>query len=234
MPNHIKNRLTLIGAPERVFELINKFGTKEKASLNTSYDNDIICRSESGGVGWLNLQTGMFRRREEKDVIGLPLDFKLDVKDSTFTFPDLNKIVPMPEILVGTNAPNRENAAECKTETGHEDWYSWQVENWGVKWGTYDHYQTQWNVFEFDTAWSNISRMIDLMHSEFNDIRMIYEWSDEDTGANCGHSEFVNGQSYVRKYENHSEEAFKMAFKLRPETADEYEIVDGSWKYKEE
>lgn len=234
MPNHIRNRITLIGSPERVYALTHKFGQMENAKMSLSYDGDVICFSDSGNVGWLNMSTGVFTRRGENPVIGIPDSFKPQIESGFFNFPSLNKILPMPEILVGTNSPNRKNAHECKAATGHEDWYSWQVDNWGVKWGTYNHRQIDWNVYEFDTAWSNISDMIEKIHTEFTDVEIIYEWSDEDTGYNCGHAKFMHGQSYVFKYENHSNEAYEMAFKLRPEDKDYYQLVDGEYKYKED
>lgn len=234
MPNHIKNRITLHGSPERVYELTQKFGKMEDAKLALAHDGSVICINESGGVGWLNLNTGLFSRRGEKDVFGMPTEFKPSIKNSVFDFPCLNNIVQMPEILDGTTSPNRVNAKECKAATGHEDWHSWQVNNWGVKWGTYSHLQIAWNVYEFDTAWSAIPEMIERMHNDFKDIEIIYEWSDEDMGCNCGHAKFMHGQSYVYRLENNSKEAWELAFKLHPEDIDNFELVDGEYQYKED
>lgn len=71
----------------------------------------------------------------------------------------LTNAMPMPAILEGTQAPpvtmdqvlNAKTddersrlaglygrAAQAKKETGYDNWYSWQVANWGTKWGVCD------------------------------------------------------------------------------------------------
>lgn len=234
MPNHIKNRLTFTGNPARVYQLVKQFTTKVPASIHVAHDGSAICFSSEGDVGWLDLGTGAFSRREKKDVIGLPQAFKVSINEGVNNFPDLNKIIPMPTILEGTTSPNDVNKKECMAATGYEDWYAWQVANWKVKWGTYDHEQTDWNVFEFDTAWRNIVEMISFMHREFQDVEILYEWSDEDTGSNCGYAVYKSGKMAINKFENGSQAAYEMAFKLRPDYKDNYELVDGEYQYKED
>lgn len=49
-------------------------------------------------------------------------------------------------------------AIKCYEETGHSDWYSWSVANWGTKWGAYSFAVLNTAPgrleFRFDTAWS--------------------------------------------------------------------------------
>src|SRR5687768_12536191 len=69
----------------------------------------------------------------------------------------LASLLPMPEALKGTRAPSpledgmiygdgaggrrpltdseRGHLESLKAAYGHADWYSWQNENWGMKWG---------------------------------------------------------------------------------------------------
>jgi hypothetical protein len=44
----------------------------------------------------------------------------------------------------------------CFRETGHRDWYEWNIANWGTKWGSYEYKERESAadrfVFEFQTA----------------------------------------------------------------------------------
>lgn len=79
---------------------------------------------------------------------------------------DFNRVIPMPAILNGAisgtqDARAKDQSDRALIETGHRDWYSWCVENWGTKWGAYNF---EWITepsnsaeqieFTFDTAWS--------------------------------------------------------------------------------
>lgn len=75
---------------------------------------------------------------------------------------DLTRVHPMPEILHGTTSGftrNEERAKEwsrlsdvAEAETGHRDWYSWAIANWGTKWApnVTDAYGDN---IRFETAW---------------------------------------------------------------------------------
>lgn len=64
-----------------------------------------------------------------------------------------------------------EKGEKAFAETGYRDWYSWAVNNYGTKWGDYDHhyfdrdgenlsigYETAWGPFE-DYFWERVSLM---------------------------------------------------------------------------
>lgn len=117
---------------------------------------------------------------------------------------------------------------------GHATWYDWAIENWGTKWNATSCEKISENVYEFETAWSGVPDMIKLMSKEFPDVKFTYEFSDEDTGANCGIGTFSNGEDDFRMIENYSDKAYELAFKLRPDRAENYKKVDGKYKYNEE
>ena len=83
---------------------------------------------------------------------------------------------------------------------GHNDWYSWSVDNWGTKWNagetSYDG-----GVLEFETAWSTPEPvMIEL--SDMNpDITFIVEYADEDIGSNCGKYTLKGGVGEYVEYD---------------------------------
>lgn len=64
-----------------------------------------------------------------------------------------------------------EKGERAFAETGYRDWYSWAYNNYGTKWGDYDHshfhrdgdrleirYETAWGPFE-DSFWERVSLM---------------------------------------------------------------------------
>lgn len=232
MPNHIKNRLTFSGDTEKINALIDAFTTHYPAELHMT-DNifheaghtpSIICRSNDGGVGWLNPSTGVFSLRNEVDIIGLPEGYSIEINQAWDRFPDFNKVIPMPVEVEATFGESGLNPA----------WYRWSIDNWGTKWNSYDCEKIAWNVYEFDTAWSNVANLIGEIHEQFPEVGIVYEWADEDTGSNTGMAVFTFGNAKVHIPKNDSIEAYEMAFRLRPENKDYYELVDGEYKYKED
>ena len=68
-------------------------------------------------------------------------------------------VLPIPEALANTSAPNREpNAGDLVEQTGYADWYDFCVNEWGTKWDVnpYDkvHVDGDTLEFSFDSAWS--------------------------------------------------------------------------------
>lgn len=60
---------------------------------------------------------------------------------------------------------------QCFLETGHRNWYDWNVANWGTKWGAYDYKprfrEPQKLVFEFQTAWSFPRPIFEALHGRY-------------------------------------------------------------------
>lgn len=117
---------------------------------------------------------------------------------------------------------------------GHASWYSWSVANWGTKWNSSDCENISENMFDFTTAWSGVPNLIDLMSKEFPEITFVYEYSDEDTGCNCGIGKYRNGQIEFKQLENSSKEAYELAFKLRPDRAENYKFIGETYEYIDE
>jgi hypothetical protein len=71
---------------------------------------------------------------------------------------DFEKVIPTPEELALTNAPNTVNAQEMIDKYGHADWYEFRYKRWGTKWNLHDNPEiidTSDTVLKisFDTAW---------------------------------------------------------------------------------
>ena len=117
---------------------------------------------------------------------------------------------------------------------GFINWYEWSIENWGTKWNSYSCEKLEDNVFQFETAWSAVPNLIEKISLRYPTISILYEWSDEDIGSNCGYSHYLNGEIDLIKIKSGSKEAYEMAFKLHPGYSDSYSFIDGEYVYKEE
>jgi len=45
-----------------------------------------------------------------------------------------DEFIPMPDELRETTAPSRTSNEQLIEKYGHDNWYSWSIENWGTKW----------------------------------------------------------------------------------------------------
>lgn len=118
---------------------------------------------------------------------------------------------------------------------GFACWYDWQSANWGTKWNSYSCEKKEGNVWEFDTAWNGVPKIVSEISKAFPEIEIVYEYSDEDTGSNCGTNIYEDGELKETNIpENGSNEAYDLAFKLRPEYAESYHLVNGVYEYKDD
>lgn len=233
MPNHIKNRIEIIGTPEQAQAVLDRFSTQHKAVLRKSYDGNFICNDAGGEFkGWLNPSNGLFIYIDKTTNQGLPEGFEPEVQQGWQEFPDFNKVIPQPDNIFNGNLGQKEREM-CEKE-GRPNWYDWNTENWGTKWSAYSCKKEAWNIFTFESAWSGVPRIMNKLAAEFPDVKFIYEYSDENTGYNCGYCEYENGTGEFIKLKGGSVEAYDLAFKLRPENKENYKLVDGRYEYIDE
>jgi hypothetical protein len=116
---------------------------------------------------------------------------------------------------------------------GATTWYDWSIENWGTKWNSTECLKFAENTYDFITAWSGVPELILKMSESFSDVTILYKYSDEDTGHNCGIGEFKNGETDFRQLEGGSREAYELAFELRPDRAENYQLVGDKYEYVE-
>ncbi len=74
---------------------------------------------------------------------------------------NFNAVVPMPKELEGTDAPSKKENKALIKKYGVDNWYDWNVQNWGTKWSPYSgsgsvNYDEgdEYAYLDFDTAWS--------------------------------------------------------------------------------
>jgi len=115
-------------------------------------------------------------------------------------------------------------------ETGYFYWYDYNIATWGTKWNAYTCKQVEHNVFTFETAWSGVPELLSLMLVDFPEVKIFYEYADEDTGYNCGMGYLPD----INPLENRSVAAYELVFSLRPDWKDDYILKDGEYVCKEE
>lgn len=183
MPNHVKNRITVLGTDEevqKVFALLK----------------------------------------------GEPYE------DGSPRLVDFNKIIPQPGNIFLGDLGEKERQ-QCISE-GRPNWLDWNRENWGTKWGAYSIGNTEGNSITFETAWSFAEPVAHKLCSMFPEIKITWDWADENTGQNAGRSESKNGKLWTYSPKGGSKEAYEIAFDLRPEYKENYELVGEEYKYKED
>jgi hypothetical protein len=231
MPNHITNKLELIGSIEDIDLLIKRFGTYVPAKISKTHDDAlVVCRSvsEEYGFCWLDLKTGRTSSRGDINQIGLPENYEIEIIDAFFCFPDFTKVIPPPNHPAYRDEPSQKEA-----EASPNWWYTWNVKHWGTKWSGYSFKRPSINQFIFETAWNGVPKIIEAMSYAFPSVTLKYSWADEDTGYNCGKSIYTNGLLQEVKPEGGSREAYEIAFNLDPERSKNYQLIGDKYQYIE-
>jgi hypothetical protein len=227
MPNHIANTIELIGSLSAIKKVVESFNTYLEAKPRVSF-NGKICyeHRENKSRGWLNKETNIFTARVDGEIVESEFDdskWEVDIEPAWNRFPDFDKIVPMPK-----------NIQETIGEPGlNPDWYDWSCQNWGTKWNSYECKKLAFNKFYFETAWSGVPKLIHKMAVKFPDVVFVYKYSDEDFGSNCGSMVFCDDKYDEIEVEDRTNEAYEIAFDLRPHYKGDFEFKDGKWSRKE-
>lgn len=221
MPNHVQNRLKIVGKKEQVEEVLNAIkGDNEVIDFNKIVpmpkELDIESSSEGEiGMSVIKQKIGVDINPLEKHYAdmyeSLDENRKEHIIDAGFSF--IRNIV----------------------KYGHPTWYEWCRSNWNTKWNAYDTELKDDNEIWFRTAWNNVAeRIIRKLSLIFPNVTFKYSFSDEDVACNCGNANFKNGFGTLSFLDNHSKEALDLYKELHPKYADDYEWVNGEIICKDE
>jgi hypothetical protein len=86
----------------------------------------------------------------------------------------------------------------------------------------------------FETAWNVVPDFMVKMSLQFPDVKIVYKYSDEDTGNNCGIGEFHNNEILFQTLKNGSDEAYELAFELRPNLKECFKRINGKYEWVED
>lgn len=252
MPNHVTNRLNLIGEQTRIDELLDKIKNDELGRGTIDFNKIIPMPEaldvESGSVesdaikAYLKAACpitddyGVKKLEPEayRSIVG-KLDSKFYVKytDQKIMETDLN--VPNASELIKQGQVYVDNLLNYGATT----WYDWRCNNWGTKWNAYDFRPFEDNTLTFSTAWSRALPIIDKLSEMYPDIRFSYGWADEDIGVNVGRLEMMNKEmDFLDIPDTQSKEAYEMAAEIRGERLEDYCLYydekTGNYEYREE
>lgn len=150
---------------------------------------------------------------------------------------DFNSIIPQPmgidKTVSGYSPEVKEQGWIWQLRYGYPSWFEWRCDKWGTKWNAYEVELIDDNIVEFETAWSAPFPIIERLAELFSGVTFEHKWADEDTAYNCGTHRYANGERVSEfRPESGSNEAYELAFDLRPYLKDEYELVDGEYRWK--
>jgi hypothetical protein len=188
MPNHITNILTVSGSPEEV--------ERFRVAVSTENPELIKLRIEKA-----KRTIKVYEEAEDKSTLGFYAESNYKnakdivesgkIPESVFTF---EGTIPMPLELDGTvsgsSVPEwqEKNSEELKRKYGADNWYDFNINQYGTKWDAYSVQDLITNddgsiTYRFDTAWSPPSGWLEKTASMFPSLNLEDSWKDEGGGA---------------------------------------------------
>ncbi len=220
MPNHVLNKLEIIGQQNEIKEVIESLCSKKDKTILLDF-NQIIPMPEE-----LNITSNSWFDPLEENY------YKKDMKIHISNFKEY--ISSYKEEAREIEINNFLQGIKNFINYGYTDWYKWAVENWGTKWNAYE-IEIKDNIISFETAWSSPKKIFKALSVKFPNLFFNVFYADEDTGSNCGKEKFYNGEIIESFYpKSQSKEAYELAFKLRPYKKEFYKLVNDNYEYIEE
>ncbi|AHW61445.1 hypothetical protein SAMN05444285_106101 [Draconibacterium orientale] len=170
MPNHIYNRLEVIGTDEQVKQVLEfiKGEPFENGSEMYIDFNKIIEKPKE-----LNIKS---------DSISTTIQFLLFGTRSGIQEENIEeeqnfiKRFNSKELRKGFNLAIARQANFEKF--GYSDWYDWSYANWGTKWNAYTQSLEKNNVVFFNTAWNGVPDLMIKLSLIFPDVTLKYTFED--------------------------------------------------------
>lgn len=146
-----------------------------------------------------------FKTKYPYKVIGTRTEKKLNI---------ISAFLPAPQELFQVTAPVREEQSELAQQMqekyGCSNWYDWQYENWGVKWGDchteyldenlIDHEDGERTIeYSFDTPWGTASTAFLKISAMFPTLRFDF-FHDEEAGFFQGCEVMKNGELVYERF----------------------------------
>ncbi len=199
MPNHITNRLTIIGTDKEVAQVRKKIRGEEEDTL----------------IDFNKITPIPEKLKDTKSPMEIISQEKYEAQEKRIADNDLTEF----ERKYGFwRCLTGEVAQEYKWKYGHTNWYDWTIANWGTKWNAYSQYSDDVNVIHFDTAWNTPYRLMVNLSRMFPEITFEVEYADEDFGYNVGKYVLLNGESIEENIpDGGSKEAIEMAMDVKNE-----------------
>jgi hypothetical protein len=223
MPNHVTNRVVLVGTESDIKELVETLKTSEEEL----FDFNKIIPMPVELKGTMSPCKIVSQEEYEKEIINIEFRRNADPKSW-----DLNHPI------------TQEMHDDFIKRFGYADWYGWTCNNWGTKWGSYSCCITEITptgmgtatvTYTFDTAWATPIPIFERLSNMFPNVIIKLTWADEDVSYNTGTAEwFAGAEIDSHQPEGGSLEAYDLYFELHEGTKDDYELIDGKYVYKDD
>ena len=122
---------------------------------------------------------------------------------------DFNRIIPTPEELRNTSAPNKENPQEMIKKYGYSDWYDFRCARWGTKWNARDVELTLESPtslsISFNTAWSPPLPIIEKIAKKYPFAEITLSYYEEGMGFAGEVSYYKGNLLYEQEQETNCE-----------------------------
>lgn len=254
MPNHIQNRLKVIGEENEVQNLLNHIKGKKEDGSEIEIDfNKIVpmpkgmdVEVHSGIKMWVEICTGQL---DFAQLFSPPLSSPSEMfKNGNYgSLASRIGASTAMDYLTGKRDGNVkdftpeefEMFVQCLKnyrEYGSTSWYEWAKDNWGTKWNAYElnDERTTSDTIYFQTAWAPPIELMVKLSSEFPKVEIQLDYADEDSGSNTGKIKLKGGEVIdVFQPDNQSNEAYEIYLELHPD-CDYIKMVDGKYEYVEE
>lgn len=206
MPNHITNRLTIIGTEEQVAQV--------RAEIKGENEDQFI-----------DFNTFVAIPKELQGTIS-PMTIisqkEYDIQEEKIATDNLTENERNWGISRGLT---RELSNEYKEKFGADNWYDWQTSNWGTKWNAYEQVEHDENELEFNTAWSTPLQAIEHLSKKYPQVEFQVRYADEDFGYNVGEYSIINGEIESQNIpDGGTLEALEMAMDIKGD--EDYYLVD--------
>ena len=197
MPNHVTNKLTIIGTNEQIKQVREAIrGEREDQFIDFHKIAPIPKELEGTRSPVHIISQEEYDKQEER----LAKD-GLTENEKNFGL---------------SRGLTQELADEYTMRFGHADWYGWQTDNWGTKWNAYENNEIDEDCIEFQTAWSNPYGLLVKLSEMFPNVTFDIRFSDEDFGHNVGEYTLLNGEVVEENIpDGGSTEALLMAMEIQ-------------------
>jgi len=204
MPNHITNRLTIIGTEEQVKQVREAIkGEREDQFIDFNKIAPIPKELEGTQSPLRIISQEEYDEQERR------------IRENDLTDNEKNWGL--------SRGLTRELADEYIEKFGHAEWYGWQTSNWGTKWNAYDQTELDENCIEFQTAWATPFEVLVNLSRMFPEVTFEVKYADEDFGYNVGEYTLEGGDEIDTNIpDGGSVEALEMAMEIQYGTPDEY------------
>jgi hypothetical protein len=200
MPNHVTNQVTFLGSTERIKELRAKCKTDK-----SPFSFQAFCPIPD-------------------ELVGTSSPAKIVTEQELQEWKDKSAKGELDEWLKDYRPITQGESKRYKAKYGADNWYDWQIANWGTKWDCYSHSEFEESQITFDTAWSTPMRALGILSRMFDDLTIEVKYADEDFGSNVGTYTLQGGDIIDVFQPEYSKESVRLAMDILGDT--DYWITD--------